>query len=130
MSPSSARRGQVEPLPALAAVLVVGLALTLYADALAAVQPAPADQGGAEAALQAAHDTVSDDGAARPRRVSGAVDAAPPGSTANVSLTVAGHRWTAGPSPPEHAATAHRRTAVRIDRWAVRPGRLTVVVWS
>jgi len=130
MSPSSARSGQAEPLPALAAVLAVGLALTLYADALAAVEPEPSEPGTAGATLQVAHDVVVDDGAALPRRITDAAAAGPPGYGVNVTLTADEHRWTAGPLPPPGASDASRRTAVRIDRWTVRPGRLSVVVWS
>lgn len=70
MSRSTVRRGQVEPLAALAAVLVLGVALGLYADVLAAVQPTPAPSGAREATLQRAADVVTEDGAAEPDRLS------------------------------------------------------------
>lgn len=130
MSRSSARRGQVEPLAALAAVLVLGIALAVYADALAAVEPASSETGSADAALQSVHDAVSDDGAALPGQVPGATAAGPPGYDVNVTLTADGRRWAAGSTPPGNAADAGRRAAVRLDRWTVRPGRLRVVVWS
>lgn len=130
MSRSSGRRAQTEPLAALAAVLVVGMALALYADALAAVEPDQSEPGAADATLQAVHDEVTEDGAARPERVPDATAAGPPGYEVNVTLAAAGRRWTGGPAPPSDGTRATRRTAVRLDRWTTRPGRLGVVVWT
>ena len=130
VSRSSARRGQTEPLAALAAVLVVGLAMGLYADALAAAEPPSRDSGTAAATLQRVQDHVSEDGAARPGRVPTATDLAPPGRTMNVTLVAGDRRWTAGPSPPDGAPSARRGTAVRLDRWSAGPGTIRVVVWS
>lgn len=130
MSRSSAREAQTEPLAALAAVLVVGLAVGLYADAMAAVEPAPAEGATADAVLQSVYDAITEDGAARPGRVPAATAAGPPGRDVNVTLSAGGRTWRSGPTPPSDAADADRRTPVRLDRWTVRPGRLQVVVWS
>lgn len=129
MSRSWARRGQAEPLAALAAVLVLGIALSLYADALAFVEPAPTPGATADATLQAVRDAVHEDGAAVPARLSTAVQAGPAGHEVNASLVAGGERWAAGPAPPTEGARADARTAVRLDRWTVTPGRLEVVVW-
>lgn len=129
MSRWSARRAQVEPLPALAAVLVVGLALGTYADALAAVEPSPSERGTAAATLQRVTDEVTVDGAAVPGRLDHATAASPAGHELNVTLAVDDRRWSAGPTPPPDAPDAERRTPVRTDRWSVDPGRLRVVVW-
>jgi hypothetical protein len=130
MSRSSARRGLVEPIPALAAVLVVGMALGVYADAVATVEPNQSADGRAAATLQRVHDDVSVNGAVRPGRVADAGDAAPAGYDLNVTVTAGEDRWSTGPGPPDTGAVAQRRTGVRIDRWSVRPGRIRVVVWS
>lgn len=130
MSRSSARRGQTEPLAALAAVVVVGLALALYVDVLAAVEPSPPPEAPAAATLQEVHESVTEDGAARPGRLSDALSTGPPGYDVNVTLSSGPHRWSAGPVPPASAAAASRRTAVSVGRWTTRPGRLGVVVWS
>lgn len=130
MSRSSARRGLVEPLPALAAVLVIGLALGLYANAVATVDPTGSETGTARATLQSVHDAISEDGAALPRRVQDLGDAGPTGYRTNVTLAAGSEQWTAGPAPPAGAADAYRRTPVRLDRWTVRPGRLAVVIWT
>lgn len=130
MSRSSARRGLIEPLPALAAVLAVGLALGLYADAMATAEPEQSAPGTAEATLQSVHDAVREDAAALPRRVPRGVDVGPAGYDVNVTLAAGGRQWRAGPVPPERAAGARRRTPVRLDRWTVGPGWLRVVVWT
>lgn len=130
MSRSSARRGLVEPLPALAAVLVVGLALGLYADALATVESVRSESGTARATLQSAHVAVTGDSTALPGRVPGAADVGPAGYHVNVTLTTGDQQWSAGPVPPTSATDARRRTPVRLDRWTVRPGWLTVEVWT
>lgn len=130
MSRWSARRAQTEPLAALSAVLVLGLALALYADALDAAAPIPADPGVADAALQRVHEAVTDGAVARPDRIDDGLTAVPHGYEANVTIDAGGHRWSAGPTPPEDASAARRRVAVALDRWTVRTGRLSVVVWS
>lgn len=130
MSRSSACRGLIEPLPALAAVLAIGLALGLYADAVATVEPEQSASGTAEATLQSVHDVVMEDAAALPRRVSRVGDVGPEGYDVNVTLGVGDTRWRIGPDPPERATGARRRTPVRLDRWTVRPGWLRVVVWT
>jgi len=130
VSRSSARRGQTEPLAALAAVLVLGLALGTYADALAAAEPTQSEPATAEATLQRATDAVTADGAALPGRLGDASAVAPDGYRLNVTLAADDRRWSAGPTPPAGAPDADRRTPVRTGRWSVSPGRLRVVVWA
>lgn len=120
----------IEPLPALAAVLVLGIALGVYADAMASVDPARSASGTAAATLQSVHDRVSEDGAALPGRVPDARDAGPAGYRVNLTLSTGSSLWSAGPTPPDRATEAGRTTPVRIDQWTVRPGRLRVVVWT
>ena len=55
MSRSSARRAQVEPLAALAAVLVLGVALGAYVGALDGALPGPTDRNRAEPRFHLAH---------------------------------------------------------------------------
>jgi hypothetical protein len=129
MSRSSARRGQVEPLAALAAVLVLGLALGLYAETLAAVEPSRPEPASPEATLQRVTDALSADAAAIPDRLPETRKLAPSGRELNVTLTADGRRWSVGPTRPE-GASADRHIPVQIDRWSVEPGRLRVVVWS
>lgn len=124
------RRGQTEPLAALAAVLVLGLAFGLYADALAAVEPDRSTSATAGAALQRVHDAVTDDGVAVPGRLPDALDAAPSGYDLNVTLSADDRRWTAGPDPPSSGEAAGRLTPVRRSRWTATPGHLRVVVWT
>lgn len=128
MSRSSARRGQVEPLAALAAVLAVGVALAGYAGALDAALPAGSDRDRAEPMLDRAAATLRPDGVARPARLARAADP-PRGYRANLTLTAAGHRWTVGPPVPGSANTVARRLPVRVAPGEVRRGRLRVGVW-
>jgi hypothetical protein len=130
MSRWSARRGQTEPLAALAAVLVLGLALGLYADVLAAVEPPQSRSPTAGASLQRVHDAVTDDGVAVPGRLDHATGVAPPGHDLNATLSAAGNTWTVGPVPPQDAPSASRQTPVRVDRWTAAAGHLRVVVWT
>lgn len=130
MSRSSERRALIEPLPALAAVLVIGLALGLYADAIGTVEPERSDDGTAQATLQSVHVALTEGSVAIPERVPGVESTGPAGYDVNVTLTAGNEQWSAGPIPPDGAADAWRRTPVQLDRWTVRPGRLTVVVWT
>ncbi len=129
MSRSSARRAQVEPLAALAAVLVLGVALGAYVGALDAALPDPTDRNRAEPALRRATDALRPDGVARPARLRTATDAGPAGYRANVTLAAGDRRWAVGPSPPASADTAARRLPVRVAPGRVRSGRLRVEVW-
>jgi hypothetical protein len=129
MSRSSARRAQVEPLAALAAVLVLGVALGAYVGALDGALPSPTDRNRAEPALGRVADALRPDGVARPARLPAAAAAAPDGYRANVTLAAGDRRWSVGPSPPESADTAARRLPVRVAPGRVRTGRLRVEVW-
>ena len=123
-------RGQVEPIAALVAVFTVGLAISLYATALPdAGVGTPGDET-AETTLSVVYRNISDGGVVRPQQVKLAPGVAPPGYDVNVTLAVAGETWLAGPVPPESARSASRRVSVRLAPGNVRPGRLTVVVWS
>jgi hypothetical protein len=130
MSRSSARRAQTEPLAALAAVVVVGLALGLYADVLTGVTPGEARAPTADATLQRVHEAVTEGGVAVPGRLDRTHDVPPPGHQLNVTLSTGTRQWTTGPEPPSRAEAARRQTAVRVDEWAAPTGRLSVVVWS
>lgn len=130
MSRWSGRRGQVEPLAALVAVLAVGAALALYADVLLAAEPSPTGPGTADATLQRVATTVSDGAVALPARVPRAVDAGPAGRPVNVTLSAGDRTWTVGPTPPPDASNASRPASVRLRPGRVQPGRLRVVVWT
>ncbi|AHG03110.1 hypothetical protein HALDL1_05535 [Halobacterium sp. DL1] len=130
MSRSSARRAQVEPLPALVAVAVLCLAVGAYASVRAGVAPVGGSGPPADAVLSETVDAATDSGSVvvtpRALRV-----VAPPGYEATVTVTVGDQSWTAGASdPPPDAATASRRVPVRITPGEVNPGRLDVEVWS
>jgi len=125
-------RGQVEPLPALVAVAVVGLALALYAGSLGAL-PAPASEDDgldAEVALGAVCERVCVGGRVDPARLDEGLAAAPEGHRVRIVLRTDGEEWTAGPEPPADTPGAARTVTVRVGPAETRPGRLRVVVWE
>ncbi|MFB6083113.1 MAG: hypothetical protein ABEJ94_02585 [Halorientalis sp.] len=130
MSRSSARRGQVEPLAAIVAVFALGVGLTIYAGAVGDALPDTEPRNVARPALSAVEDAVESAGVVRPERLSRVGSAAPAGRRLNVTLTAGGRRWSRGPSPPDSARTASTGVSVALGSGRVRPGRLTVRVWS
>lgn len=130
MSRSSAREAQVEPLPALVAVAVVCLAVGAFATVRADVLPVATSDAPTDEVLADAVDAASlaDTVAVAPDRLDASV--APEGYEVNVTVTVADREWTAGEQPPPGAATASQRVPVRVAEGRVRPGQLTVAVWS
>jgi hypothetical protein len=129
MRRSSGRRGQVEPIAALAAVVVLGMALSTYAVAFEASIPnADHERDRARPALRQATATLRVDGVVDPGRVPRAAAGLP--ASANVTLRAVGEEWHAGPVPPADAHVASRPVPVRIAPGRVRPGRVRVEVWS
>jgi len=128
MSRSSATdRAAVEPLVALAGVVVVGLLLSAYAVGLERTTPPERERDLAESTLRAVVDEVRVNGVAEPDRVHAGVG--PPGYRVRVELRTGEGTWTDGPAAPPSARTATRRVSVRVgDR--VVPGRLRVEVWA
>lgn len=124
----SERRGQVEPLAALAALFAVGIGLSTYALVVSDAAP-PTDRDAAGPALAAAHDAVTVRGIVRPARLDRALDAQPFGSRLNVSLTTGERRWAVGPTAAAHGDRASRPVSVRLGPGRTRHGRLGVVVW-
>ncbi len=123
-------RGQVEPFAALAAVFAVGLAVSLYATVLSDVDLGGSADGTAETTLNEVHRNVSEGNVVVPGKMEQAPTVPPTGYDANVTLTVGEETWRAGPVPPESASSASRQVSVRLAPGNVRPGRLTVVIWS
>lgn len=129
MSRSSARRGQVEPLAAIGAVLIVGVGLTLYAGALDDAIPAEQEQPAPAPVLDEVERTVERNGVAIPTRLSESTAVAPDGTRLNVTLQVGGRHWQTGPRAPATARNASSRVSVRVEPGEIRPGSLTVRVW-
>lgn len=133
MSRSSAR-GQVEPLAALAAVAVVGLALAGYAGVLSTAIPPSGERSLADPALRRALDApeLRAGAAVNPYRLAAVhPDVAPDGYRANLTVRTTNRTWTAGPAPPTVADrdAASRAVPVRTGPATIRSGRLRVVVW-
>jgi hypothetical protein len=125
----SSGRGQTEPLVAIVAVLVVSLALSLYAGTLDATLPGQRDRTVPETTVTAVEDYVAPTGVVVPVRLYTATSVIPSGYEARATLSGAGEQWTVGPVPPEDADRASERVSVRVDAGRVVPGRLRVAVW-
>ncbi|MFC6836505.1 DUF7285 family protein [Halomarina ordinaria] len=122
------RRGQVEPLAALVALVVLCLAVGVYAgvvsDVLADGEPGPTVAADRAAAL------VAPTGVAAPPDLPRALDAAPEGARLNATLVAGDRRWRVGPPAPPGEPTASHPVSVRLAPGRVVPGTLRVVVWS
>jgi len=130
MSRLSGRRGQVEPLAAIVAVVAVGAGLTVYAGALDGHLPGTGQQNVAGPALDRLVDTATDSGSVDPRELGAArTDAVPDGYRLNATLTTGEQQWEIGPNAPASAQAATEQVSVRLAPGRVRPGRLTVRVW-
>lgn len=147
MSPSSAPeadRGQVQPLPALVAVLALTLALGAYADVTTSLpSPTGPDGGPAVPALKRVEAAATTGALLDPTELDPTA-AALDGYRVNVTLTTHGSHYAVGPSPRAAAETAETTVAVslaptslaesnRNDRTRasrVVPGTLRVEVWS
>jgi hypothetical protein len=130
MSRWSGRRGQVEPVAAIAAVFLVGTGLALYAGALDGRLGGGNDRAVADAALGTTERAIAPDGVVDPGRLCGIASVGPVGYRLNVTLEAPERRWHVGPATPADATTASERVSVRLGEGRVRPGRLVVRVWT
>lgn len=130
MSRSSTRRGQTEPLAALAAVLALVAGLVLYSGAYAGALPGTGDRDLAEPTLRRVAERVGAGPVVVPARLETAMDAGPAGHHLNVTLRAGNRTWSAGPVAPPGAERAARPVSVRTGNATREPGRLAVEVWS
>jgi len=129
MSRSSARRGSVEPIAAIAALFAVTAGLGLYAGVLDDVRPT-SDRDVATPTLDRVHERASDLTVVDPDAIDAARRAGPDGYRVNVTMWTDSRRWTAGPVPPARADRASRSVSVRLAPGRLRAGRLRVEVWT
>ncbi|SHH51506.1 DUF7285 family protein [Halobaculum gomorrense] len=133
-SSSSRDRAFAEPTVALAAVLALSLGVAAYAIVLDGVGGSRSTPS-ARPALERVHEAVTVGGVADPGRLGGGAATAGTNRRMNVTLAVAGRRWSAGDATPESVAdgdgraTATRRVGVALAPGRIRPGRLRVTVW-
>jgi len=130
MSRWSGRRGQVEPLAAIAAVFLVGAGLAVYAGVLDDVALGDDERAVADAGLDSVERTVERGGVVDPNRLGAVRGDGPAGYTLNATLEAADRRWHVGPAATASATNASERVSVRVDTGRVRPGRLVVRVWT
>jgi len=126
----SSAEGQTEPFAALVAVVVVALALALYAGAFEANLPGPVDRNHAEAAADRIERAITVGAVAKPGRLADELERGPDGYDINATLSYGNSTERVGPVPPETADTARRRVSVRTGSSEVVPGRLEVRVWT
>lgn len=130
MSRSSARRGQVEPIPALAAVAMLGLALSAHATVLDAAALDTDPRPPAAPLLQTVVADLRAGAIVDPTDATNAVRRLPGDYRVNLTIHAGVRVWAAGPTPPSAGVSvAQRRLPVRIRPGVVRPGRITVRVW-
>lgn len=130
MSRSSAtERAAVEPLVALSALLVLGIALSAYVGGLDRALPEERGRTLAEPTLEAAVDGATRNGLVRPTEVDASA-VAPAGYEVRIEVRAGDRTWTDGPRAPRSAATATRQVSVRLGPGRVRPGRVRVEVWT
>lgn len=137
----SSDRAQVEPIPALVAVLVLGTGLSIYAGLLGAVG-ADQQRSLAEPVIDRVHDDLVVSGVADPDRLSTAAATSPDEYTVAVTLSTHDETWRAGAASADgsdeanrsrnvqEADRAERRVSVRVETGTVRAGTLSVEVWS
>ncbi|MDZ7849307.1 MAG: hypothetical protein U5K70_00325 [Halodesulfurarchaeum sp.] len=119
---SSARRGQVEPLPALLALAVFAIGLSLYGATLEGVALNTGPEV-SDATMDAAFGTLSEGPVVVPERLETRAADLPDGVA--VILRADGRTWVRG-NPPETAEKSRRRhVLVRTDSGEV-PGTLRV----
>lgn len=128
----SDRRGQVEPLAALAVVFVLGSALATYAVGLESALPTDDDRDRdlATATIDRVTERVVMAGVASPDRLGGDWAVQRSGYHVRVTLRSGNDTWSDGPPAPGTAETATRRVSVRRRPGQVDPGVLRVEVWS
>lgn len=127
---SWSRRGQVEPLAALAAVFAVGIGLSLYVGVLDGTLPELTSNR--RMAVVAADRLLAESsafGSVRPPIDDAAVAARPTGYGLNATLRSDGGTWTAGSQRQPSADCVTRRVSVGVTPGRVRPGSLEVCTW-
>ena len=139
VTPGFGSCAQTEPFAALAAVVVVTLALSVWAGAFEGAIPEPVDRDLAEPTADRVERALTEAGIVRPDRLYRNETAevpgrpvnrsAPEGYRLNVTLVRDGNRWSVGPGAPETTDAAVRRVGVG-SPGSVSPGRLEVRVWT
>lgn len=132
-------RAQTEPFAALAAVVVVALALSVWAGAFEGSLPEPVDRDLAEPTADRVERALTVGGIVRPERLtrnsSGRAPSrlvnrsAPESYRLNVTIVRDGGRQSVGPAAPSTTETATRRISAGRPG-SVSPARLEVRVWA
>lgn len=119
---SSARRGQVEPLPALIALAVFALALSMYGTVFTGL-PLPGDDDVSEATITRVTDTITEGVVVQPDRLDRLEGHVPSGT--GVLVRANGRTWGWGPDASRGGESVTRQVLVQTSQGAV-PGTLRV----
>lgn len=119
---SSARRGQVEPLPALVALAAFAIGLSLYGVTLEGVTLASGPEV-SDATMDATYHTLSEGPVVVPARLETRSNDLPEGVA--VTLRADGQTWVRGTPPDDPEQSRRRHVLVRTDSGEV-PGILRV----
>ncbi|WP_332898328.1 DUF7285 family protein [Haladaptatus sp. CMSO5] len=128
MQRSSARRAQLDPVPALIAVVVVGLGMSLYAGVV--TDFLPNHQVNPTPTLHHLSAHMQTNGVVEPGRLHRLDSVGPAGYETNATLEAGGKRWSRGPTAPADAATARERVSIRVAPGRINLGWLTVRLWQ
>lgn len=123
------RRGQVEPIAAIAAVFAIAVGFALYAGVASEV--APEREGtDAEATMHRLEARALSDGILSAPPAINASALSRPGEAVNVTVETEAGSWAAGPEPPGETEVARRPVTVRVDAGRQVPGWLRLEVWE
>lgn len=131
MSHSSPHKAQLEPLSALAAVLAITMAISLYAGVYANALPHRTETAPATATTDRVVHALSTGGVIDPTRLSRPTITAtvPASMSVAVTLYTDEYRWSIGATPPDHATRTVRTVPIRVAG-TISVGQLRVVIWS
>jgi len=122
------RRGQVEPLAAIAGVLAICIGLGMVATVFHDAAPVD-DRSVAGPTLDRTAAAVVSGGTVTPKALDALDRPAPSGYRANVTVETLRTHHHRGPTPPPEADRASRPVSVQVRPGVKRPGTLTVAVW-
>lgn len=126
----SERRGQVEPLAALAGVFAVCIGLGIYG-LVAADSASHEEQSVAEPTLERVDALLGTTGTVPTSDLNTtAAAAAPDGYAVSITIETANNQWQGGPTPPSGADHASMPISVQIRPGVVEAGSLRVEVWN
>lgn len=121
--------GQVEPLPALIAILTLSTGITLYMTVYTAYAPTYAERTVEDIAADRFMAEATTDGVIHLPIDEAALVARPQGYELNVSVTAATITWTVGPPRPSPADRTTRLGSIEDSPGQIRPATIVLTIW-